>query len=36
VILWEIALGRSPPPTLVLGGVGMTVLALLLLVRDEA
>jgi drug/metabolite transporter (DMT)-like permease len=36
VILWEIALGRSPPPTWVLGGVGMTVLALLLLVRDEA
>jgi drug/metabolite transporter (DMT)-like permease len=35
VILWEIALGRSPPPTWVLGGVGMTVLALLLLVRDE-
>ena len=36
VILWEIALGRSPPPTLVLGGIGMTVLALVLLVRDEA
>ncbi|MFZ9199397.1 MAG: DMT family transporter [Paracoccaceae bacterium] len=35
VILWEVALGRSPPPTWVLGGVGMTVLALLLLVRDE-
>lgn len=35
VILWEIALGRSPPPGLVLGGVGLTVLALVLLVRDE-
>ena len=35
VILWEIALGRSPPPALVLGGVALTVLALLLLLRDE-
>ncbi|MBM3614660.1 MAG: DMT family transporter [Alphaproteobacteria bacterium] len=35
LILWEIALGRNPPPTLVLGGVGMTVLALVMLVRDE-
>jgi len=35
VILWEIALGRTPPPGLVLGGVGLTVLALLLLLRDE-
>lgn len=35
VILWEIALGRNPPPTWVLGGVGMTVLALVMLVRDE-
>lgn len=36
VILWEIALGRTPPPALVLGGVGLTALALLLLLRDEA
>lgn len=35
VILWEIALGRTAPPALVLGGVGLTVLALLLLIRDE-
>lgn len=35
VILWEIALGRSAPPALVLGGVGLTALALLLLLRDE-
>ncbi len=36
VILWEIAFGRTPPPTLVLGGVVLTVLALILLLRDEA
>ncbi len=36
VILWEIALGRTPPPALVLGGVALTVLALLMLLRDEA
>ena len=35
VILWEIALGRTAPPALVLGGLGLTVLALLLLLRDE-
>lgn len=35
VILWEIALGRTPPPAMVLGGVALTVVALLLLVRDE-
>ncbi|NEY92198.1 DMT family transporter [Tabrizicola oligotrophica] len=35
VILWEIALGRTPPPAMVLGGVALTVLALLLLLRDE-
>lgn len=35
VILWEIALGRPAPPALVLGGLGLTVLALLLLLRDE-
>lgn len=36
VILWEIAFGRTPPPALVLGGVALTVLALILLLRDEA
>ncbi len=35
VILWEIALGHTPPPALVLGGVALTVLALLMLLRDE-
>jgi drug/metabolite transporter (DMT)-like permease len=35
VILWEIALGRSAPPALILGGVALSVLALLLLVKDE-
>jgi drug/metabolite transporter (DMT)-like permease len=35
VILWEIALGRSAPPALVLGGVAVTVVALLLLLRQE-
>lgn len=35
VILWEIALGRSAPPALILGGVALSILALLLLVKDE-
>ena len=35
VILWEIALGRTPPPALVLGGVALTILALLMFLRDE-
>lgn len=35
VILWEIALGRSAPPALILVGVGLTVVAVLLLLRDE-
>ena len=35
VILWEIALGRGVPPALVLPGIGLTALALLLLLRDE-
>ena len=35
VILWEIALGKTAPPALVLGGVALTVLALLMLLRDE-
>ncbi|MDQ2090692.1 DMT family transporter [Marimonas arenosa] len=35
VIAWEIALGHEVPPPLVLGGVGLTVLALLVLLKDE-
>ena len=36
VILWEIALGRPAPPINVLGGVILTALALLLLLKDES
>ena len=35
VILWEAAFGNSLPPLLVMVGVGLTVLALLLLLRDD-
>lgn len=35
VILWEAALGNPLPPLLVTAGVGLTVLALLLLLRDD-
>jgi drug/metabolite transporter (DMT)-like permease len=35
VILWEIALGRSAPPAQILGGVALSILALLLLLKDE-
>lgn len=35
VIVWEIALGNRPPGLLVLGGVALTIVALLLLLRDE-
>lgn len=35
VILWEIGLGGSAPPVLVLGGVGLTAFALYLLLRDD-
>jgi len=35
VILWEIALGRPAPPVTVLVGVGLTMLALALLLKDE-
>ena len=35
VILWEIALGRDVPPALVLGGVGLTIVALLMLLRED-
>lgn len=36
VILWEMAQGRQPPTVLVLGGVVLTVIALLLLLKDES
>ncbi len=36
VILWEIALGKGAPTGLILIGIGLTVAALLLLLRDEA
>tara|TARA_R110002110_G_scaffold147727_19_gene338493 strand:- start:1653 stop:2051 length:399 start_codon:yes stop_codon:yes gene_type:complete len=35
VIVWEVALGNAPPAVLVLGGVGLTILALALLLRDD-
>ena len=35
VILWEIALGNGAPSPLVFGGVGLTMLALYLLLRDD-
>jgi len=35
VILWEICLGRAVPPWIVLIGMALTILALLLLLRDE-
>lgn len=35
VICWEVALGNGVPPLAVLGGVAFTVVALLLLLRDE-
>ncbi|MEM7720861.1 MAG: DMT family transporter [Pseudomonadota bacterium] len=34
VLLWEIALGQTVPPALVLGGIGLTILALILLLKD--
>lgn len=36
VIGWELALGGNPPPVLVLGGIGLTILALLMLLKDES
>lgn len=36
VIGWEIALGGSAPPMLVLGGIALTIVALVLLLKDEA
>lgn len=35
VICWELALGGNPPPAMVLVGIGLTVLALVLLLKDE-
>ena len=35
VIVWEIMLGNPVPPHLVLGGVALTIIALLLLLRDD-
>ena len=36
VIVWEIVLGNGAPAALVLGGVGLTILALWMLLRDDA
>ncbi len=36
VILWQVALGKGAPAPIVLGGIGITVIALVLLLRDEA
>lgn len=35
VILWEIALGAAAPPAMILVGIGLTVVALMMLLRDE-
>jgi drug/metabolite transporter (DMT)-like permease len=35
VIGWEMALGRGHPPAIVLGGIALTVLALIMLLKDE-
>ncbi|NNK79482.1 MAG: DMT family transporter [Litoreibacter sp.] len=34
VILWELVLGNGLPPALTVGGVGLTVIALLMLIRE--
>lgn len=36
VILWEVALGHGIPPALVLPGVGLSIVALVLLLKEEA
>ncbi len=36
VTLWQAALGHALPPLLVLMGVGLTVVALVLLLKDES
>lgn len=35
VLCWEIALGNPLPPVMIVAGIGLTVLALLLLLRDD-
>lgn len=35
VVLWELAFGHSPPSLLILAGLGLSVVALILLLRDE-
>ena len=35
VIVWELALGGTPPPALVLAGLLLTIVALVLLLRDD-
>ncbi|MFD1510393.1 EamA family transporter, partial [Lacimonas salitolerans] len=35
VVAWEYGLGRGTPPTILLGGVGLSVLALVLLLKAE-
>jgi len=35
VIVWEVALGHGVPPVLILGGVGLTIVALVMLLKDE-
>lgn len=35
VIVWELALGGAPPPVLVLAGLLLTIIALVLLLREE-
>ena len=35
VILWQIVLGKGVPPALILGGVVLTVVALVLLLKEE-
>lgn len=35
VILWEVLLGREAPPVIVLAGVGITIVALVLLLRED-
>jgi len=35
VILWELALGNSAPPLIVLGGIGLSIVALFLLLRVD-
>jgi drug/metabolite transporter (DMT)-like permease len=35
VILWQIALGQGVPVVWILGGIGLTIVALAMLLRDE-